>query len=76
MSHVEDPETVADTEALKPQGLNAALWSRIAAAGARMARWPWWVQVAGLYLAGRLVSACIFMAAALHHGGEPWFARE
>ncbi len=73
MSHVEDPETVADTEALKPQGLNAALWSGIAAAGARMARWPWWVQVAGLYIAGRLISACIFMAAALHQGVNPWF---
>jgi hypothetical protein len=70
---VEDPETVAEPEALKPQGLNAALWSRIAAAGARMSRWPWWVQVAGLYIAARLVSACIFMAAALHQGVNPWF---
>jgi hypothetical protein len=53
--------------------LNAALWSRIAAAGAGMARWPWWAQVAGLYIAARLVSACIFMAAALHQGVNPWF---
>ena len=73
MSHVEDPETVAAPEARKPQGLNAALWSRIAAAGAGMARWPWWAQVAGLYIAARLVSACIFMAAALHQGVNPWF---
>jgi hypothetical protein len=73
VSYVEDPETVAKPETLKPQGLNAALWGRIAAAGARMARWPWWVQVAGLYIAARLVSACIFMAAALHQGVNPWF---
>ncbi|WP_026538552.1 glycosyltransferase family 39 protein [Arthrobacter sp. 9MFCol3.1] len=38
-----------------------------------MARWPWWAQVAGLYIAARLVSACIFMAAALHQGVNPWF---
>lgn len=73
MNHVEDPEAVAEPEALEPQGLNAAVWSRIAAAGARMARWPWWTQVAGLYIAARLVSACIFMAAALHQGVNPWF---
>jgi hypothetical protein len=73
VSRVEDPETVAAPEAPKPQGLNAALWSRIAAAGAGMARWPWWAQVAGLYIAARLVSACIFMAAALHQGVNPWF---
>lgn len=35
--------------------------------------WPWWLQVAGLYAAARLVSACIFMAAALHQGVNPWF---
>ncbi|WP_224049781.1 hypothetical protein [Arthrobacter sp. NicSoilB4] len=38
-----------------------------------MARWPWWVQVGALYVAARLVSACIFMAAALHQGVNPWF---
>ncbi|WP_043466458.1 glycosyltransferase family 39 protein [Arthrobacter sp. 131MFCol6.1] len=53
--------------------MNAALWSRIAAAGAGVARWPWWAQVAVLYIAARLVSACIFMAAALHQGVNPWF---
>ena len=51
----------------------AAAWSVIAAAGARAARWPWWVQVGALYVAARLVSACIFMAAALHQGVNPWF---
>ena len=73
MSRVEDPEAVAAPVAPEPQGLNAALWSRIAAVGAGMARWPWWAQVAVLYIAARLVSACIFMAAALHQGVNPWF---
>jgi hypothetical protein len=54
-------------------GLNAAAWNRIAAAGARMSRWPWWIQVTGIYVTARLVSACIFMAAALHQGVNPWF---
>ncbi|MCX6500221.1 MAG: hypothetical protein NTU93_15720 [Arthrobacter sp.] len=45
----------------------------MAAAGAHTARWPWWLQLGGLYLAARLVSACIFMAAALQQGVNPWF---
>ncbi len=45
---------------------------RFAAVGARLARWPWWVQVSGIYLAARLVSALVFMAAALHQGINPW----
>ena len=56
------------------QGPTAVAWGVAAAAGARVARWPWWVQVGGLYVAARLVSACIFMAAALHQGVNPWFA--
>ena len=55
------------------ENANSAVWGRIAAAGTRAARWPWWLQVGGLYLAARLVSACIFMAAALHQGVNPWF---
>ncbi|VXB60508.1 conserved membrane hypothetical protein [Arthrobacter sp. 9AX] len=35
--------------------------------------WPWWMQVAALYVAARLVSAGIFMAAALQQGTNPWF---
>lgn len=35
--------------------------------------WPWWLQVSLLYMAARLVSACIFMAAALQQGTSPWF---
>lgn len=53
--------------------VGAAARSGVGAAGALMARWPWWVQVGGLYVAARLVSACIFMAAALHQGVNPWF---
>lgn len=55
------------------ENANSAVWGRIAAAGTRAARWPWWLQVGSLYLAARLVSACIFMAAALHQGVNPWF---
>ncbi|RKR20439.1 hypothetical protein [Arthrobacter oryzae] len=73
MSHVDNPETVAGPEARTPLGLTAVLWKRIAAAGDRLSRWPWWAQVAGLYALARLLSACIFMAAALHQGVNPWF---
>ncbi|GAA4029118.1 hypothetical protein GCM10023063_08720 [Arthrobacter methylotrophus] len=41
--------------------------------GAHAAAWPWWVQIALIYIAARLVSACIFMAAALQQGVNPWF---
>lgn len=63
----------AVVDAREPLGLNEAAWSRVAAAGARVARWPWWAQAGGLYVAARFVSACIFMAAALHQGVNPWF---
>ncbi|WP_284762369.1 hypothetical protein [Arthrobacter sp. efr-133-R2A-63] len=46
---------------------------RLRLAGARAVAWPWWVQVALVYIASRLVSACIFMAAALQQGVNPWF---
>ena len=42
-------------------------------AGGAITRWPWWLQVAAVYVGARLVSACIFMAAALHQGPNPWF---
>ena len=38
-----------------------------------MRSWPWWAQVSAIYISARLVSACIFMAAALHQGPNPWF---
>lgn len=43
-------------------------------AASAVRRWPWWLQVGVLYAGARLVSACIFMAAALHQGPNPWFA--
>ena len=49
--------------------LESGLWKATAAAS----RWPWWLQVAAIYVAARLVSACIFMAAAIHQGVNPWF---
>jgi hypothetical protein len=42
-------------------------------AGDAVRRWPWWLQVSALYVAARLASACIFMAAALQQGTNPWF---
>ncbi|WP_441869766.1 hypothetical protein [Pseudarthrobacter sp. TAF60_1] len=44
-----------------------------ARATAAIRRWPWWLQVAALYVAARVVSACIFIAAARHQGPNPWF---
>lgn len=38
-----------------------------------MAQWPWWLQTTLIYVAARLLSACIFMAAAIHQGVNPWF---
>lgn len=41
--------------------------------GTAIRSWPWWAQVSAVYIAARLASACIFMAAALHQGPNPWF---
>jgi len=38
-----------------------------------MAQWPWWLQVSLVFVVARVVSACIFMAAAVHQGVNPWF---
>ncbi len=35
--------------------------------------WPWWLQVSAIYVTARVISAGIFMAAALHQGPNPWF---
>ncbi|MDQ0768467.1 hypothetical protein QF031_001216 [Pseudarthrobacter defluvii] len=59
--------TVARRSPLASAG-NAA--HRVASA---VGSWPSWLQVTALYAAARLVSACIFMAAALHQGPNPWF---
>ena len=53
-----------------PPDLAVSAWSGVASVASR---WPWWVQVSGLYAAARLVSAFIFMAAARHQGVNPWF---
>lgn len=58
-------------------GNRAGLAGSISELGTRavdaVRRWPWWLQVSALYVAARLVSAWIFMAAALHQGTNPWF---
>lgn len=59
--------------ATRQLGFMAAAQSLGARAGGAAQRWPWWAQVSAIYLAARLVSACIFMAAALHQGVNPWF---
>ena len=75
MSKVNDPDTVTgEHRAWGPLGPSEAARNRLAAATSRMARWPWWVQAGAVYLAARLVSACIFVAAAVHQGVNPWFA--
>ena len=66
-------DAAAGTGTPGPGDLAVPARSGVAAAAARAARWPWWVQVGGLYAAARLVSAFIFMAAALHQGVNPWF---
>jgi hypothetical protein len=54
-------------------GVAASFSGFAARAGGAITRWPWWLQVAAVYVGARLVSACIFMAAALHQGPNPWF---
>lgn len=55
------------------EGPTARLSRSISAAAARMADWPWWLQVSLVFVVARVVSACIFMAAAVHQGVNPWF---
>ena len=61
------------TVARRRAGLVPALQGLAGQAGSVVRGWPWWLQVTAVYLAARLVSACIFMAAALHQGPNPWF---
>ncbi len=61
------------TETGARTGPTASISALAARAAASVRQWPWWVQVVTLYAAARLVSACIFMAAALHQGPNPWF---
>jgi len=52
---------------------SSALGGAVQRAASAVRAWPWWLQVTALYAAARLVSACIFAAAALHQGPNPWF---
>jgi hypothetical protein len=54
-------------------GLASAAQALAGQAGSAFRSWRWWVQVSVIYISARLVSACIFMAAALHQGPNPWF---
>jgi len=54
-------------------GTAASVSAFAARAQDALRRWPWWLQVGVLYVVARLVSACVFMAAALHQGPNPWF---
>lgn len=54
--------------------ITGALGAVSSSLAARAGRWPWWVQAAAIYVCARLLSACIFMSAALHQGVNPWFA--
>lgn len=57
----------------KYQGLDGLVRRAAVSVAAVVRRWPWWAQVVSVYAAARVVSACIFMAAALHQGANPWF---
>ncbi|TLM85562.1 hypothetical protein FDW83_04075 [Pseudarthrobacter sp. NamE2] len=61
------------TVARRRTGFSPSAQAAAARAGAVMRAWPWWAQVSAIYIAARLTSACIFMAAALHQGPNPWF---
>lgn len=61
------------TPSVESRSSTGFLARRLSRAGAHAASWPWWIQVALIYIASRLVSACIFMAAALQQGVNPWF---
>lgn len=61
------------TVARRRSGLFPSLQGVAGRAGTVLRGWPWWLQVTAVYVAARLVSACIFMAAALHQGPNPWF---
>ncbi len=56
------------------EGVTDALSRLLSTTVWRMSGWPWWLHVAVVFVAARLVSACIFAAAALHQGTNPWFA--
>jgi hypothetical protein len=61
------------SQPVETRSLKGCLAGRLGRAATHAASWPWWVQITLIYIAARLVSACIFMAAALQQGVNPWF---
>ena len=61
------------TVARRRTGIASSAQALADRAGATVRSWPWWAQVSAIYISARLVSACTFMAAALHQGPNPWF---
>ncbi|HEU4666932.1 MAG TPA: hypothetical protein VFS79_04645 [Arthrobacter sp.] len=61
------------TVARRRAGLVPSIQLVAGQAGRAFRGWPWWLQATAVYVGARLVSACIFMAAALHQGPNPWF---
>lgn len=61
------------TVAGRRAGLVPSLRVLAGQAGRAVQGWPWWLQATAVYAGARLVSAWIFMAAALHQGPNPWF---
>lgn len=54
-------------------GMTASVQALAVRSATAFTGWPWWLQVAAIYVSARLVSAAIFTAAALHQGPNPWF---
>lgn len=50
--------------------------SRLKAWAEAVSGWPWYVQVALIYLAARAVSLAIFLAVARRQGPNPWYEAE
>lgn len=57
---------------LRLRGFDGAARRAGTTIAATVGRWPWWVQAGAVYIAARLVSACIFTSAARHQGINPW----
>ncbi|NKX53755.1 hypothetical protein [Arthrobacter mobilis] len=56
----------------RPAGLHALLASGVQDWRLRAARWPWWVQVCGIYALARVFSLLVFTAVARQQGPSPW----
>jgi hypothetical protein len=69
------PEAKSDptVEAGQHPGILGQAFGRVAA---RAASWPWYLQIALIYLAARAVSLAIFVAVARQQGPSPWYGAE